>query len=115
MEYTHEPHPDVYDGAWKLMEHDSATGRSVWMTVQDNQYVFRVDMPLDEIFDANHDAHMATMGNKFGDYNRIASVPHHLVYQNGLNDAIVQKDDKWISRWVNDSDNRKWRTSRGRV
>jgi len=106
---------DVWDGGWLLMEHDVATGRSVWMTEQDGQYVFRVDMPLDDIFDANHEAEMDTMGHRFGDWNRVASVPHHLVYQNGLSEAIDQHDDRWLSRWFNDSDNARFRTSRGRV
>ena len=107
--------PEIWDGAWKLMEHDPLTGRSVWMTVQDDQYVFRVDMPLDDIFTANNDAVIETNGRRFGDYNRVASVPHHLIYQNGLNDAVEQQDSRWLSRWLNDSDNKKFRTSRGSV
>ncbi len=106
---------EVWDGAWKLMEHDLATGRSVWMTVQDDQYVFRVDMPLDDIFTANNDAVIDTNGRRFGDYNRVASIPHHLVYQNGVNDALEQGDSRWLSRFLNDGDNRKFRTSRGSV
>lgn len=106
---------EVRDGAWTLIGHDPETGRSVWVTHQDGQHVFRVDMPLDDIFDANHEAETATHGRKFGDWNRVAAIPHHLVYQNGVNDAIVQQDKVWLSRYLNDSDNRKWRTSRGRV
>lgn len=107
--------PEIRDGNWLLMEHDIVTGRSVWMTVQDDQYIFRVDMPLDAIFDANQEAEIATMGRRFGDYNRVASIPHHLVYQNGVNDAIEQRDDRWLARYLNNSDNRKFRTSRGSV
>ena len=106
---------DIWDGAWKLMDHDVQTGRSVWLTVQDDQYVFRVDMPLDDIFDANREAEALTNGRRFGDYNRVASIPHHLVYNNGVNEAIEQQDKVWLSRYLNDSDNRKWRTSRGKV
>lgn len=106
---------DIWDGAWKLMEHDPASGRSVWMTIQDEQYVFRVDMPLDDIFTANREAEIASQGQRFGDYNRIGSVPLHLAYQNGLDDAIEQQDGAFVSRFFNNSDNRKWRTSRGKV
>lgn len=105
----------ITDGAWTLIDHDIATSRSVWMTEQDGQYVFRVDMPLDDIFDQNNDAVIETIGRKFGDYNRVASVPHHLVYQNGLNEAIEQQDNRWLSKWLNDPDNKKFRTSRGAV
>lgn len=107
--------PEIWDGAWKLVDFDHPTGRSVWMTQQDDQLVFRVDMPLEDIFSANHEMAMETQGRRFGDYNRVASIPHHLVYQNGIDDALGQGDDKWLARWLNDSDNRKFRTSRGRV
>lgn len=106
---------DVWDGEWLLMEHDRETGRCVWMTIQDDKYVFRVDQPLDGIFRANHEAAAETQGMKMGDWWRVASVPHHLIYQNGLNEAIEQHDDRFVAKVLNDIDNRKFRTSRGRV
>lgn len=106
---------DIRDGAWTLIDHDIETGRSIWMTEQDGQYVFRVDMPLDDIFDQNNAALVETIGRKFGDYNRVASIPHHLIYQNGVNEAVEQQDDRWLKRFLNDPDNQKFRTSRGRV
>ncbi len=106
---------EIRDGAWTMIDHEMATGRTVWMTEQDGQYVFRVDMPLDDIFDQNNDAVIETIGRKFGDYNRVASIPHHLIYQNGVDDALQQQDGRWLSRWLNDADNRKFRTSRGSV
>jgi len=106
---------EIWDGGWLLMEHDHATGRSVWMTLQDDKYVFRVDMPLDDIFDVNREAEAVTHGQAFGDWNRIASVPHHLVHKTGLAEALKQDDNAHLARFFNDSDNRKFRTSRGSV
>lgn len=106
---------EIRDGSWTLIDHDIETGRSVWMAFQDDQYVFRVDMPLNDIFDQNKDALVETIGRKFGDYNRVASIPHHLIYQNGVDDAMRQHDDKWLAKFLNDPDNQKFRTSRGRV
>lgn len=103
------------DGAWTLIDYEVETGRSTWMTEQDGQYVFRVDMPLNDIFDQNNDAVVESIGRKFGDYNRVASIPHHLIYQNGVDDAMQQHDSKWLAKWLNDPDNKKFRTSRGRV
>lgn len=105
----------VTDGSWTLIDHDFETGRSTWMTEQDGQYVFRVDMPLNDIFDQNKDALVDTIGRKFGDYNRVASIPHHLIYHNGVDDAMRQHDDKWLAKFLNDPSNSKFRTSRGRV
>jgi len=106
---------DIYDGAWKLFDHDPATGRTIWMLVDGDKTHFRIDMPVGAILDANHDAEMETMGKRFGDYNRIASIPTPLFYQNGLSQAVKQKDDGWLKRWLNDGDHKKFRTSRGSV
>lgn len=106
---------EIRDGSWTLIDHDIETGRSVWMAFQDDQYVFRVDMPLNDIFDQNNAAVVETIGRKFGDYNRVASIPHHLIYQNGVDDAMRQHDDKWLAKFLNDPDNQKFRTSRGSV
>ena len=104
---------DIWDGGFLLMEHDPLTGKSVWMKEEDGNLIFRVDQPLDAIFSANAEAESATNGKPFGDYVRVASIPHHLVYQNGVNDAVENKDDAWLSRFLNNSDNSKFRTSRG--
>lgn len=106
---------EIRDGDWTLIDHEHATGRSTWMKEEDGKFLFRVDMPINDILDSNNDALVETIGRKFGDYRRLASIPHHLVYQNGLNEAMEQKDNKWLSRFFNDSDNAKFRTSRGRV
>lgn len=109
---------EIWDGNWRLADHDVVTGRSVWVTVQDGKTIARVDMPndkLEDIFAVNHEFNALTNGNRFGDYNRVASIPHHLAYSTGLAEASKQGDQKFISRWMNDSDNRKFRTSRGKV
>lgn len=106
---------EIRDGAWTLLDFQPDTGRQVWMTFQDDQMIFRVDMPCEAIFDANQEAEIETMGRRFGDYRRVASIPHNLAYSSGVRDAIDQGDEKWLSRFMNDPDNRKLRTSRGRV
>jgi hypothetical protein len=48
---------EIWDGNWRLADHDVVTGRSVWVTVQDGQTIARVDMPndkLEDIFAVNH-------------------------------------------------------------
>ena len=106
---------EIRDGDWVMIDHEFETGRSTWMKEEDGKYLFRVDMPINDILDSNNDALVETIGRKFGDYRRIASIPHHLVYQNGIDQAMSQDDHKWLNRWFNDSDNAKFRTSRGRV
>ena len=55
-------------------------------------------MPLGDIFDVNREMEAVSHGQRFGDYNRIASVPHHLVHKTGLADAVRQRDDGFLKR-----------------
>ncbi len=107
---------DIVDSnGFTLFDHDLVTGRCVWVKHEGDKDIYRIDMPIGAILDANHEAEMATHGQRFGDWNRVASIPHHLAYANGVNQAIEQRDDKWLSQFLNSSDHAKLRTSRGRV
>lgn len=105
----------ITDGAWVLFEHDPTTGRTVWVTEQDGKSIFRIDYPAQATIDANAEYRALTEHDRFGDWVRIGSVPLNVAYDGGLNEAMNQQDDKFVSRFFNDSDNRAWRTSRGKV
>jgi hypothetical protein len=106
----------VDDDGFELMEHDPVTGRNIWSKVEGGELIVRVyQKGIGAIIDANHEAKMATEGRRFGDWNRVASVPHHLAYTTGLTAAIDQQDNKWLSRFLNDSEHEGFRTSRGKV
>lgn len=109
--------PTVRDGDWTLHEYDPTTGRSVWAMFDGEKVVFRVDTPVHKTIDQNAFFRNSTDSGWSGDYHRIASVPMQLLYDEnvGLNKAISQGDDRYLSRWLNDSDNRAWRTKEGRV
>lgn len=107
----------VRDGDWTLFEWDPATGRTVWQMFDGEKVVFRIDTPVQSTLDENAIARNATPAGWKGDYHRIASVPMQLLYDEnlGLNKAIQQGDDKYVSRFLNDSDNRAWRVKEGNV
>lgn len=107
----------VRDGDWSLMSWDAATGRTVWQMFDGEKTVFRVDTPVAATIEDNLIARNAAASGWKGDYHRIASVPMQLLYDEnlGLNKAIQQGDDRHLSRWLNDGDNRAWRTKDGRV
>ncbi len=104
---------EIMDGNWKLFAHDIETGRTIWTTWIDGNLTFRIDTPVDQIIQANTDDRNGDHPHRFGDYVRIASVPLQLYHDAGLADATVQQDNKFISRFVNDSDNAAWRTREG--
>lgn len=103
------------DGDWVLLDHDVKMGRTTWaMTNPDGSTTVRTDYAVDPIVDTNTAQRNMARNDWKGDYHMVASVPVSLFYDQ-LAEASRQKDDKFISRWLNNSDNRAWRTKEGRV
>ena len=102
---------------WLLFDDDREIGRKVWLGYDDKGQMraAHVEQEVDDILAANVEAEKASHGVKFGDYNRIASVPLTMWEKTGLGDAIDAGDRKFLSKVLNDSDNKKLRTSRGKV
>lgn len=100
---------------WTLFDRDPLTGREIYMMLDGDKTHWRIDMPIDGLADANAEAEKATHGMRFGEWNRVASVPLNVLEKNGLDLAIQMGDDRYVSKVLNDSDNAKFRTSRGKV
>lgn len=107
----------VRDGEFELIDWDPKTGRTVWSMFDGEKTVIRTDTPVAQTIEDNTLFRNAASSDWKGDYHRVASVPMQLLYDDnlGLNKAIQQGDDKYLSRWLNDSDNRAWRVKEGRV
>jgi hypothetical protein len=106
---------DIYDGAWRLLDHDPETGRTAWVLHDGDKMHFRVDYPVSEVLRANHEEARDADGKRWGEFQRVASIPLNLFHQSGFAEAQNQHDEKWLRRWLNDSDNRAWRTKEGVV
>lgn len=100
-----------------FFEHDPEIGRTVWLVFDDkgNMKGAHVEQEVDPILEANKMYADMTAGRRFGDYNRIASVPLTFLEKTGLDQAIDAGDRQYISKVLNDSDYSGFRTSRGRV
>jgi hypothetical protein len=100
-----------------LFEHDPEIGRTVWLVFDDkgNMKGAHVEQEVDAILEANKMWADISAGSRFGDYNRIASVPLTFLEKTGLGDAIDNGDRRYLSKVLNDGDHAKFRTSRGRV
>lgn len=104
--------------SWTLFEHDPLTGRKIWMSLDEGppgKTLWRVEVPMDSLAEANAEAEKATHGQRFGDWNRVASIPFNVMEKTGLDTAIQARDDRFVSGWLNDADHSKFRTSRGKV
>jgi hypothetical protein len=106
---------EIRDGDWVLFDHDPEMGRTIWRLEQDGMVHFRIDFEVAKTLEQNKaDFNVAQTGWK-GDYVKVASLPHNILHGSGFDEAINQRDKKFISRFLNDPDNRGWRTKPGRV
>ncbi len=105
----------IKDGDWVLFDYDVKTGRQVWsLQNDDGTTTFRTDYPVQPTIDMNTAQRNLGQDNWKGDYHQIASIPLN-VYHDQLAEAAKQSDDAYLSKWLNDSDNRAWRTKDGVV
>ena len=105
----------IRDGEWTLHSSDIKRGIYKWSRVNpDGSTTIRTDTVVDHIAEINkQQRNLAEAGWK-GDYHMVASVPVKLFWDQ-LAEASREGDEKYVSRWLNDSDNRAWRTKSGRV
>lgn len=105
----------IRDGDFTLFSHDPHLKRTVWARENgDGTTTYRTDYEVDPTVEINTaQRNMAENGWR-GDYHHIASVPLNLFWDK-IAEASRQGDDRFISKWLNDSDNRAWRTKSGRV
>lgn len=105
----------IRDGDWTLIDYDYASGRSVWSIFDGEKTIIRTDYPVAQAIEQNTLFRNAAPSDWKGEWHRIASVPLNLAHEGGLVEAMNQHDDKFISRFLNDGDNRAWRTKEGNV
>ncbi|WP_434286299.1 hypothetical protein [Celeribacter sp. SCSIO 80788] len=105
----------IRDGDWWLVDHDFQLGRTVWArTNGDGSTTYRTDYNVEKTLEINAKQKTLAENNWKGDYHHVASIPLN-VFHDQLAEASRQRDDKYLSKWLNDSDNAAWRTKEGRV
>lgn len=105
----------VRDGPWTLFSSDLKLGRHVWVRHNDDGTdTYRTDYEVQATIDTNQAQRNLAKGGWAGDWHQVASVPLNVFYDQ-LADASKQGDDRYLSKWLNNSDNRAWRTKDGTV
>lgn len=105
----------IKDGDWTLYDYDFQTGRSVWHYFDGEKTVFRTDYPVDTVISQNNAVRTEAQRAWTGDWHRVASVPLNVAHDSGLVQAHSEGNDKFVKRFLNDSDNRAWRTKEGHL
>ena len=106
----------IKDGDWELESYDPASGQSVWHLFDGEKHIWRTDTPIDDLIDQNKAEAAAMRGHRRADGvgDKIASIPLDVAFEK-LNEAILQGDRAYVRRWLNDSDNAKFRVREGKV
>lgn len=105
----------IRHGDWTLFDHDFKLKRTTWARRNpDGSTTFRTDYAVDDTIEANTAMRNAASKGWKGDWHKVASIPLN-VFHDKLAEAVKQDDMTYVSRFLNDSDNAKWRSKEGRV
>lgn len=115
-EIPYDPALIPRDGEWRLLSDDPAVGIRKWYMMLDNgnQVIKTEYYAWEAVKAANKADYNASLGKRWGEGQRTASIPLPMFYK-FLGEASRQKDEKYISRWLNDPDHRAFRTFHGKV
>lgn len=105
----------IRDGEWTLFGHDPQMKRFTWARQNpDGSTTFRTDYAVDDTLEANKAMQNSAANGWKGDWHKVASIPLG-VYYDKLHEAVTQDDMAHVSKFLNDIDNRAFRTKLGRV
>ena len=106
----------------RLFDHDEFSGITEWYMYDDETDGFIIEsvQDVEPLVELNKSLYNDTEKHtKYGEWTRIASIPPVIVMelakQGILSPAGAILDDKRYRKWLNDSDNRCFRTRAGKV
>jgi hypothetical protein len=101
---------------WRLWKSDPETGVQTWIIRDGDLVHYKTVAPVGQIIDENKKLRAAMEGQRQTDGigRLVARVPLSVAYD-GLSQALVQNDKKFVSKWLNDSDNAAFRVKEGRT
>ena len=95
----------------RIFSHDPQNGITKYWHVKENgEYVIETVQDVTAIADANKRQYNDTP-NKYRDVNKVASIPLPIYYE--LKRKGIVDDPKALAKWLNDADNRVFRTRAG--
>jgi hypothetical protein len=103
----------------RLFDRDPLTGKIRWFHFnhEDKSFTIETVQEVQDLVDQNAEL-QNTDNRRFGEWDRVASVPINVYFDLKARGIIdPQNDPKGIKlkQWLNDSDNRKFRTKLGQV
>lgn len=99
----------------RIFDTDPLTGITrYWHVKSDGEFVIETQQQVSDIADANKRSFADTDTKaKYGDMAKVASIPLNVYYE--LKRQGIVDDPKAMKKWLNDPDNRVFRTRGGTV
>jgi hypothetical protein len=109
--------PKEWDGDWRLVDYDPFTDISEWYLYNDDNTITlrKVQHNVDKLLSHNAEQFNSQLGDRWGDGKVVAKIPQNVFEDLGLDDAFANKDQAYISKVLNDSDNARLRTFKGNI
>jgi hypothetical protein len=109
------PEQRIMDGGWRLLFDDPQASKAVWIYDDAEKTVIKtVYYATEELFDFNAARMNASLNERWGDGRVAASVPLNVYFQH-LAQAQTEGDQAYVRRFLNDPDNAKFRTFKGKI
>lgn len=99
-------------GDWRLLSSNPVSGEQTWFLDDGEHYHTAVVVDPDLMMEANNRSQTDNLNRPFGDMAQVARMPMHM-WQEKIAPAIKQEDERYIKKFLNDIDNRKFRTKLG--
>lgn len=102
-------------GKWLPWSYEPENGKYVeFMETEDGQVFFNTRTNVEGLVESNKAAFNDSEGKRWGDGKVVASIDLATYYKKII-PAKQAGDDAWIKRFLNDSDNRAYRTFKGTI
>jgi len=96
----------------KLLDRNEEIGREVWYHFEGEELILNTRQSVEPILKVNQAFYNETYGERWGEGKRVASVPINFFWDK-LHEAVMNKDDAYIRKFLNNSDHKKFRTFHG--
>lgn len=102
-------------GNKKVLSHDPLTGvTKYWVDNGDGTFTIETDQDFKKIIQNNRNLTKETdKHTKWGEWSRVASIPLTVYYD--LKQKGILDDEKALKKWLNDPENKYFRTREGKV
>ena len=102
-------------GKWLPWSYDPVTRKRVsFCENEDGTILWHYETVVEELVEQNKAAFNDSAGKRWDDGKVIASIDMQ-TYFNDLVPARLNGDDAYLKRWLNDPDNRAYRTFKGKI